>query len=291
MDLNLEKFNPTKAEIATLVADAKGLTIKGIDDKEGYQKVHETRIALKNARVAIQKTGKVLRQDAIDFQRKVIEKEKELVSLIEPTEVELEEKQKFIDGEKEKAKRRELLPDRVAKLKEIDVVVEEEFLLVMDDTQFDTFFNQQHSLFLQAKERKIKEEQEKAEAERLRKEKIERDKLEAEQAKVREAEAKVEAEKRKLEQQKEAEKQEKKRQAELEQARKDEAARVEREAKDKAKHEAEEKKRKEAELKKQKAYQDFLKKNGYTEAKKKNFYILDEGNKVTLFKKVDEFIK
>ena len=79
-ELNLEKFSPTKSEIALMVQECKDLTINGVDDVEGYKKVHKKRIELKMVRVKIQSTGKTLRADAIAYQKAVIGKEKESTS-------------------------------------------------------------------------------------------------------------------------------------------------------------------------------------------------------------------
>ena len=75
--LDIEKFNPTKAEIVALAEKYKSLTIKGVDDKQGYALVDEARKELKKVRVKIAKDGKLLRSEAVDFQKAVIAKEKD----------------------------------------------------------------------------------------------------------------------------------------------------------------------------------------------------------------------
>jgi len=140
-NLNIEKFSPTKVEINALAERCKGLVIKDINDKQGYLAVHQARMELKNARVNLKKTGKEARAEALAYQKKVIDLEKELIAIIEPTERDLEEKQKNIDLQKEMIKRQEILPDRKDKLLEINVEIEDNFILVMDDNEFDSFFN------------------------------------------------------------------------------------------------------------------------------------------------------
>ena len=98
--LNIEKFSPKKAELIALADKSKGLVINGVDDKIGYSLVHDTRMELKRARVEIAKTGKNLRADALSFQKAVIEKEKELIAIIEPVEKDLELKQEAIEKRK-----------------------------------------------------------------------------------------------------------------------------------------------------------------------------------------------
>lgn len=47
---------------------------------------------------------------------------------------------------------------------------------------------------------------------------------------------------------------------------------------------------KKEELERQEKYQNFLKKNNYTENNKNDFIIQRKDNKITIFKKVDEII-
>lgn len=298
-NLNIEKFNPTKSEIIKVVKEASLLVIEGVKDTVGYKKVHEARMELKNMRVKIQKTGKELRSEAIAFQKAVIEKEKEFVSMIEPVESELQAKQNAIDGEKEKAKRIELLPERQFKMKAVELVVEDEVLLSMDNDEFDGFYNQKNAEYLAEKERKIKDEQEKIEVE---KKKIEEDKR-IEQAKkeaekfaqekaIRDAKlAKIQAEKDKqeaVEMERNRAEQEKRQlieeQKRKDQERIDEQNRAKLEVESKLEKEKIEQERVES----QKKYQNFLKKNGYTETDKNNFIVQRNGKQVVLFKKIAE---
>lgn len=269
-NLNIEKFNPTKAEIARLVSSYKSLEIKGIEDKPGYLAVDEARKELKKVRINIQKTGKSMREEAVKFQKDVIDKEKELVAMVEPTELELEEKQRIIDEEKEKIKRQKLLPERKEKLQAILIVVEDDFLLLMDETKFADFYNLKNAEFLTEKERQIKE-----------------------------AQNKIEIDKRKIEEEKLAQEREKQHQIDLINAREEAAAQAQKEAEFKAqrekeqvdlklKQEEESKRLEQEELEKKKKYQDFLKKHGFTEETKDEFHIQRIGNNISLYKKVSE---
>jgi hypothetical protein len=76
-NLNLEQFSPTKTELIALTEKCKGLKINGIEDREGFLAVSTRRKELKGSRVSIQKMGKSLRENAVKFQRAVIEKEKD----------------------------------------------------------------------------------------------------------------------------------------------------------------------------------------------------------------------
>jgi hypothetical protein len=90
--LNIDLFNPTKADIIALVAECKGLEISGINDTAGYEKVKEAKNKLVHARGKIEKAGKAFRAKALAYQKAVIKLEDELVALIEPTEKELKAK-------------------------------------------------------------------------------------------------------------------------------------------------------------------------------------------------------
>ncbi len=77
MNLDIEKFSPTKAELHSLAEKASLIT-----NESSFDEIHAMRMKLRNTRTAIAKTGKLLREDAIKFQRDVIEKEKELIAII-----------------------------------------------------------------------------------------------------------------------------------------------------------------------------------------------------------------
>ena len=169
-NLNLEKFNPTKAELVKLANDYKDLKINGIDDIEGYNEVDKARKNLKNVSVELKKTGKVLRTEAIAFQKAVLAIEKELVGIIEPIKIDLENKQKEIDDKKESLKREALLPERKEKLLKIDVEFDEADVLLMDENEFNSYYNEKNTEYLEEEGRKIQEEKEKLEQEKRDKE-------------------------------------------------------------------------------------------------------------------------
>jgi hypothetical protein len=60
-----------------------------------------------------------LRADAITFQKAVIEKERELIGIIEPLEKELKAKEEEIEKQKETERRKESLPQRKEMLTEL----------------------------------------------------------------------------------------------------------------------------------------------------------------------------
>lgn len=287
-NLSLEKFNPKKSELVELSKKFQSLSIKGIDDVEGYQKVGEARKELKKQRVGIKKQGKEFRADALKFQKDVIAYEKELVEIIEPLEIELGQKQEVIDLEKHKIKMVALLPDRKARLFDIDVMIEDDLILGMDSEEFDNFFNEKKAEYLNAKELKIQEAEAKIEKEKTIREAEKRARIEAEKEAKREIElAKERAE---LDKKEALRKAEAEKQAIIDENNRKERERIE--VEEKKKRDEQEKVRLEkeakAKLEKQKKYQKFLKDNNYNE---KEDYLLNKEDKVVLMRKVAEFIK
>jgi hypothetical protein len=78
-----------KRETELIALAAATWDIIEITNDDGYEQVKAARIALKNERVEIQKTGKAARNDATKFSAAVIAEEKRLIALIEPEETRL----------------------------------------------------------------------------------------------------------------------------------------------------------------------------------------------------------
>lgn len=279
-DLKIEKFNPTKAEVTALVGKYKDLKIEGVEDKKGYMAVDDARKELKKVRVQISKDGKELRAEAVAFQKAVLKKEKELIALVEPTELELTAKQDEIKEEIARLKRVDSLPSRKARIKSIEIEVSDDELLSMDDEAFDAFFNEKHAEYLQEKERKQQDQ---------------RDKLDAEKKDLEDAKLELEKEKQ--------------RQVDLEVARKEAAANAKKEAEEKAAKAIEDAKQKAAEelaekekaakklaedeaaaresLEKRARYQEFLSAHEYVDdGSFRTFKVEDE---IQLYKRVGIF--
>lgn len=290
MELNIEVFSPKKNELIDLAKKYQDLKIIDINDKDGYKIVDVARKDLKTKRVEIQKTGKDLRAEAVAFQKRVIAVENELVSLIEPIEKDLQTKQEHINNLKIKQERLLVLPERLARLEALNINLHEDFILEINDMDFDKYINNETTRILQEKMKEqeieraklVAEQQElvrqkelvaamkKAEedalalAERKRKEDIAR--LEQEKQKA------IDAERKKAEEEKIALI---KAQQEAEQKRLDE----ERWLKEKEEEEAQARE-------KFVAYQTFLKDNNFD---KETFKAIREGNFIVLYKKVASF--
>lgn len=175
---NIEKFDPTQAELSKMVTESKGIT-----EKSDPLVIRDMRLKLKNARVAISKRGKELREEAIAYQKAVINKEKELIGLIEPEEERLSGIEEVAKAIKEKEGRINLLPMRRERIKELGIEGEysDDFLCELDTVGFQEWTNERVAaqneakrLELEAKERAIKEAEEKIAREKEMKEREER---------------------------------------------------------------------------------------------------------------------
>ncbi len=266
-NLDINQFNPQKAELQTLTEAYKQLDISGVEDKKGYEEVKNALKHLQTTRTQITKTGKAMRQEALAFQKKVIAVEKELLEVITPTEDLLNEKKNAIDEQIAMEKRRKNLPIRRDKLATNGLeVVADEMLLVMDDVQFEAFFNQKLADKLQAERDQQERERLAFEEEKRKFEQEQRIKEEAEK-RIKEAEQKA--------------KEDAERQIAAAQAAAD--LRIKQEADKKRQAEEAEQKAKEEAERNQKVQAFFTEHNclGFEDA---NFIVKREGKTISLFK-------
>lgn len=287
----LEKFDPTEAQLREMVAKTSGLTATDLEDKAQLEVVRKARIDLKKTRVAIEKYGKSLREDALKFQKAVIAKEKDLIGIISPEEDRLaaiEEEAEKLAIKKERMEKLPARKDRLAALED-GVEVSDEDLLEMDSTQFEAYFNAR----VADKNEKVRLQQEEDQRRRDEEARKEQERKDAELKEREEAaakkEAELKAEEARLAAEKDAQEREKR-------AREEERAAAEKraqEAAEAAKREAEEKEKKEAEekarLEKKEAYKKFRAEHGWTEKTKGDFQEVNTGTEIVLYKKVGVF--
>lgn len=173
IEKQLEKFEIKEENLRALVLKFNGLTIKGIEDKDGYKAVHGARMELKTERVRIEKTSKSLRARATSFNKAVIEREGQLTSILMTREEEFQRMEDLIDEEKERIrieedkaedKRIQAMSD---KLTAVGAALDWITIKGMDDDQFEAFLQESTYAFT---ERKKKEEGERVELARKREE-------------------------------------------------------------------------------------------------------------------------
>ncbi len=75
-------FDSSKTEIALKEILIETENVKTVIDAAGREQAHRLGMRLKNARIAIEKTGKSAREDAQAFSKAVIDEEKRLKSII-----------------------------------------------------------------------------------------------------------------------------------------------------------------------------------------------------------------
>lgn len=134
-NFSIEKFSPAKAEVMRVVGEAKSVDITNIEQ------VHEKRIALRDTRIDIAKSGKMLRENALKFQKDVIAIEKELIDMLTPDEERLDAIEAEHKLRIEMEKRRVELPNRLAGLSAIgdNVTITDDELLKMNDNDFNVY--------------------------------------------------------------------------------------------------------------------------------------------------------
>ncbi len=251
----LEKFNVTEAAIAMIRDRYMALTIKGIDDRAGYEACHRARMDVKNRRVSVQKTGKALREDANAFAKAVISEEKRIIGLLDPIESHLQDEESRVDEEKERIKREAeekiaaALQERVNALFALncrfdgqnysygDLVAPLALIKVCTDDQFTTFVAAiTEKVEAEQAAKATEEAARKAESDRLAKiaqeQEEERQRLAVEAKKIQDERDRLARGKKEAEEAKEREGQAKVRAAELEKAKAEaaETARIETEA-------------------------------------------------------------
>ena len=312
MEFSLEKFDPTKAELENMVSEYKELCIWWVDDEDGYTSV---KVALKNLsakRVFIQKTLKWYREEALNFQKAVIAKEKELTWIIIEVEDELKSKKIAIDDEKEIIKRTKALENRKITMEEAWVKATDEFILSLSLEEFKAWIVEEKERLFTLEKAKLEEERRKLERDKelmaIEKDKQRIREEEAAKAKKREAELKAQAKVREAQLKKEAEDARAQAKIQAEKAKKEADERIEIAAK-KAKIEAEAKveadnklrKIKEEEEKRNKIENEKIKKEWlanseeYTNWLTTNDFnedtdiILDEWSDVVMYRKVSVF--
>jgi hypothetical protein len=209
----LVKYSVTDEALEQYRKEFLPLTIKGLDDQAGYEKVKEARLFIKGERVNVEKKRVELKATALEYGRAVDSEAKRITLAIEEVENHLMAEQKKIDNEvariKFETEQRAVLPERMAKLAELDATMSEDEVLKLDGPAFVAVLNRFLSEKLErqrlaqeetersqtAEQGRIEAEKKRIEDKRLEAEREERHKAEVEQAKREAAEqARLQAE-------------------------------------------------------------------------------------------------
>lgn len=286
MDMSLDKFDPTVADLTALAEVAKTISITDFESKAQIEAVRQNRIVLKNARVAVEKRGKELREDANAFASAVIAKQKELIAIISPEEERLKKLEDEAETHVLRQERLRKLPERRQRLQDALVGAElfDEAVLGMDDVTFEATFsrlvNERAAVENARKEEELRIKQAELDAK-------EREIREKEESERRERERLIELERARMEGEERAKvEQAKKEQFEAERRRKEEA-----EVKDRLIREEAEHKAAAAKLEKSKKYKAFLEVHGFTDATRGDFKVEETATGYVLYKRLGEFLK
>lgn len=150
-------------EIIKKSAEFKELTIAGQDDKEGYKKVKESRIQLKNTRVPIERICKQARDIHTAINRQISTQEAEWVSPIAEAEKYLQQQQDAYEAEQERIrkesaeKERIRLQGRVDQLQALGAKVDFQQVALMNDADFAAQLNDTQIAWQQEQDRKALE--------------------------------------------------------------------------------------------------------------------------------------
>jgi hypothetical protein len=102
------EYNITDAAISKMSDQYMGLFINGIDDKEGFDKVHEARMVVKNHRVAVHKREQEYKDQLNAKKKEVVGEAKRIYALLEPIETHLQTEENKVIQEKERKKREKI---------------------------------------------------------------------------------------------------------------------------------------------------------------------------------------
>lgn len=183
----LEAFEEKKAKLSKLANTYAGLTIQGIEDKEGFKRLSDARKELKKHRLEISNQGKEIISSWNIVKNEISSKQEELINIIKPIEDKLYQKEQEIEKENEKIK----LEQKLAEDKKVQAKVDA-FAKVgaqisfieckfMSDTEFER-------LLAAHTEKFTKDEAEKAEQERIKLEQEKEKAAELERLKIKLAE-------------------------------------------------------------------------------------------------------
>lgn len=169
-NLELQKFDKGKAELTKLANSYKNLKIEDINDDFGYEQVKRAKDDLVKERGLLERLGKSMRDNFTKVNREIMKKQKDIIGIVEPVELELKSKLKAIDDEKIKLQRMNYLEDKKNSLKEIDLELLDDEILSYSDGEFITFFNEKKTEYLEAKQQKIDDTEKKIQEDKDRKE-------------------------------------------------------------------------------------------------------------------------
>lgn len=212
-DDQLIKFRQQDAAISKMTAEYSLLTIAGVEDRKGFELVHTARMEVRNCRIAVEKLRKELKEDSLNYGRKVDAEAKRINALLEPIETHLQSQEDVVVAAKEQIKReadekrQAALQVRINALLALGTTVNPLVVQAWTEDQFnaavsDAKVEADKRAKIEADAAELKRQQDAAEAERKRQEelaaKAERERLDAERVRLDAVRKEQEAESNRL---------------------------------------------------------------------------------------------
>lgn len=182
IETELKKFNVTDEALAKIHKEFMPLKIEGIEDKEGYKKVKESRLLVRRHRIDVENKRKELKADSLKFGRMVDEEAKRIISSLSTVEDHLLYHESKFDEEIERIKQEKLelekskYQERVHQLTSIGFVfngisfntqytdilenkikITEQEVKLFSEEQFSTFVSET-SLYFHIEQKRISDE-------------------------------------------------------------------------------------------------------------------------------------
>jgi hypothetical protein len=204
----LVKFNYTDQKIQELKDEFGALTIEGVKDKAGYEKVKKAWNVVRTVRTGFEKKGLELRNQYKKILTAISGEEDRLISLVTPLEDELLAKWKAIDNEKERVKKEQeeaeqkQLMTRLEQLVGLGMKLDGSFYRIGDTISIDiatlrTLPADQYEKLVLAVQAKFKELED-ARIKKEQQEEADRKKLQDEQDKLKKEQEQLRAERREI---------------------------------------------------------------------------------------------
>lgn len=154
--LNMQEFNPKKAELLWIVEKYKHLESKEIVTQEDYDEIHTAQVALQKNRTFIKNQWLAIREKANKWIDEVLKVEKELLGVFVPLEDVLKAKKDEYNArqkkkeEEEKARKEEILNSRIQELWKYGYVHDMFDLRTMEDHAYEILRDQKKAAWEQA---------------------------------------------------------------------------------------------------------------------------------------------
>ena len=141
----IQKYSVADAVISELKVKFKGLKIKGIDDKKGYEEVKKAQLIMRDYRTSVEKKRTELKADSIKIGKGIDEEARRLTALIAEVEDPLKEKRQAIDDAKKAEEERiereaeEKFQNRIKELEAVGISFDGSFYSIGDSISVDVF--------------------------------------------------------------------------------------------------------------------------------------------------------